>query len=111
MTTTERRTRTITLTGRAPVKIVEEDWPVIAKADAHAQRRHTSVRVRRHLDGRSIVYGTRGGGFVLDLSAGAIIAAGDQSIALPEAIRAVCADLGAPELAQRLIADLPAVAI
>ena len=31
MTNTEKKTRTITLTNRAPIQIVEDEWPVIAQ--------------------------------------------------------------------------------
>lgn len=58
---------TITLTGRAPVKIKKEEWPVLASAEAdehdgqvecQANRRWTRrLTVRRHADGRAIVYG------------------------------------------------------
>lgn len=59
-------TRTITLTGRPPVKILDADWPVIAVASYHdwdgqydfQAFRHWRgfVRVRQHDDGRVIVY-------------------------------------------------------
>lgn len=67
--TTERKIRTITLTGRPPVRIVEDDWPVMAdgEVDDHdggqvryqADRSTTAtIRVRQHrTDGRTIVYG------------------------------------------------------
>lgn len=60
--------RTITLTNRQPVKIDEDKWPVLAKADDknwdnvhECQANQTwnwSVRVRQHEDGRAIVYAT-----------------------------------------------------
>ena len=60
-------TLTITLTGRRPVKITKEDWPVLAAADAsdhdgkvefQANRRWSwRLAVRQHSDGRAIVYG------------------------------------------------------
>ena len=65
--TTEAKTRTITLTGRAPVKIVEDNWPIIAHGhwldhdnqyESQANRRwRIDIRVRQHADGRAIVYG------------------------------------------------------
>lgn len=67
-TTTARKTRTITLTGRPPVRIIEADWPVIAHGRYHwyngqyeSQADRTTrahLRVRQHADGRAIVYGT-----------------------------------------------------
>jgi hypothetical protein len=59
-------TRTITLTAAAPVKIREDEWPVIAvgvfadhdgkiKAQANCTW-EMSIRVRRHEDGRAIIY-------------------------------------------------------
>lgn len=66
MTTTEPKMRTITLTGRAPVKIREDQWPEIASAKddsrTSAQFRpdyeidEYAIRVRQHADGRTIVY-------------------------------------------------------
>lgn len=59
---------TITLTGRRPVRIAEDSWPVIAAGNhdswdnqyrSQANRETTvRMRVRQHSDGRSIVYGT-----------------------------------------------------
>ncbi len=65
-TSTARKQRTITLTHRLPVKIYEDEWPVIA-AGAHedydGQYRFNSFRsmdisihVRQHADGRTLVY-------------------------------------------------------
>jgi hypothetical protein len=58
--------RTITLTNRPPVRIDEEQWPTLASASYHdfdnqydfQANRHWRgfVRVRRHDDGRAIVY-------------------------------------------------------
>jgi hypothetical protein len=67
-TTTTKKIRTITLTDRSPVKIVEDDWPVIAHGsysehdnqyEFQSNRKwKANVRVRQHADGRAIVYGT-----------------------------------------------------
>lgn len=72
MSTTTPRTRTITLTGRAPVTIREDEWGEIASAKGdsfrgdvgrHRQALHQgecdtyAIRVRRHEDGRrTLVY-------------------------------------------------------
>jgi len=70
MTTTETTApnkRIITLTDRPPVKIREDEWPVIAHGvysdhdnefESQANRKwRCNVRVRQHADGRAIVYG------------------------------------------------------
>lgn len=66
MSETRKTRRTITLTGRPPVKIVEDDWPELAEAsyyDYEGQYDFQSfrywrgfVRVRQHSDGRAIIY-------------------------------------------------------
>lgn len=58
---------TITLTDRPPVKITEDDWPIVAEAkyshhdgqvECQANRRTLGwLKVRQHADGRTIVYG------------------------------------------------------
>lgn len=65
--TTETKKRTITLTGRQPVTIKDEDWPIIAQGDwsdhdnqyeFQANRKWSAwLRVRQHADGRAIAYG------------------------------------------------------
>lgn len=71
MTTTETKTRTITLTNRPPVKISDDQWPTIAEASGDSfgsnfQARQSNrdqcdnytLKVRQHADGRTLVYGT-----------------------------------------------------
>ena len=63
----ETKTRTITLTGRRPVTIDEAEWPAIAGSgwddydnqyEFQANRKaDASIKVRKHADGRAIVYG------------------------------------------------------
>lgn len=66
--TTTTKTRTITLTDRPPVKIREDEWPIISTGSAddddsdgrgnQPNREWTrTIRVRQHEDGRAIVYG------------------------------------------------------
>lgn len=98
MTATTSKALTITLTGRAPIKIRVDEWPEIASA---TERRHdgeiesqanriskAAIRVREHADGRTIVYGSYSydtswqhessreirGGLLLDPHAGSYIA-------------------------------------
>ncbi len=61
--------RTIIMTDTAPVKIVQEDWPVIAHGCYFSQgteresdfqsieKLEIDIRVRKHADGRTLVYG------------------------------------------------------
>jgi hypothetical protein len=60
--------RTITLTDASPIKIDEETWPVIAEGEDYPGQYDFQafdlawVKVRRHEDGRTIVYGGAGDG-------------------------------------------------
>lgn len=119
MSTTEAKIRTITLTGRAPVRVREDLWPVIASSRRHdgqveCQANHVwHLTVRQHADGRAIVYGseTGGGGGVFrgyeEARAGELLD-GDADIAA--AIRRVgeCARCS-ESMIDECIADLPAV--
>jgi hypothetical protein len=68
MTTTETKTRTITLTDRAPVRIREDLWPIIASARRgdgvvdYQDNHRWYLTVRQHADGRMLVYGSEAGG-------------------------------------------------
>lgn len=121
-TTTAPKTRTITLTDRAPVTIREDEWPLIASAKYRpgSVRNGTpvpdyetdeySIRVRQHADGRVLVYGVvdastawtgtedrRGG--ILCPSYGCVI----------DAIRQVGVECNMPDrVIRECIADLPA---
>jgi hypothetical protein len=64
----ETTTKTITLTNHPPVTIREDEWPIIATGSADdddssqpgnpPNRDWTrTIRVRKHVDGRAIVYG------------------------------------------------------
>lgn len=60
-TTTLKKTIKITMSDRAPLQIVAEDWPVVASADWFSGQHECQaneeafVRVREHADGRRIV--------------------------------------------------------
>lgn len=128
--------RTITLSDRAPVKIVDEDWPLIAiatdrchdgKVRSQANRASEwSIRVRRHLgrhlDGSTIVYAVYAfdtqysGERNINVRHGELLPAGED-VAL--AIKRVCARMAAAEhhgddaqrwarLCDECIADQPA---
>ena len=114
---TEKKTRTITLTGRAPVTIDEAVWPVVARAakdrDHNNQElfRRYYLTVRKHADGRALVYGTystswqgeegKRGGYQIDKEAdvAATIAEVGELIGAPQSVIDECvADLPAEEL-------------
>jgi hypothetical protein len=128
-------TRTITLTGRPPVRISEDAWPVIASAadsehdgqvECQANRRSAwSVRVRQHEDGRAIVYATYS--YTSDwqnarghaAKRGVMLPAATDASAICAAIREVCEDIAQAEhdgedadrwttLAHDCVADMPA---
>jgi hypothetical protein len=126
MDTTKTKRRTITLTDRRPVSIVESEWPVIAKAtgDSYASAdysRHQqalgrgeldeyAIRVRQHADGRAIVYAVFSAASAWtgsqDAKGGELLPTGAD---LAAAIRRVGEDCGIPDAVIReCIADLPA---
>ena len=125
----ETKKRTITLTGRPPVKITEAEWPEIAvgsrydfdgQYDFQANRTwRDAIRVRRHADGRTLVYGISDHDTKFQGERGYLYKAGrllDPGADIPAAIYEVAnhlVELGAPELemarvAEECIADLPA---
>lgn len=129
---TRPKTRTITLTGRRPVRIREDEWPIVAEGsyewwdNAHRSQANRSVeiwlRVRQHADGRAIVYGgydymTRWQGEEgRDVRAGVLLEPGDDLVRVIARVGDQLADRIAGERgADRLqdvidecIADLPA---
>lgn len=126
--TTEAKTRIITMTDRAPLRIVEADWPLIASAkdwdNQHEfqANRTWNLRVRQNRkDGRTIVYGTyttqfqneRGAaaGELLAPPSGSVISP-DESLMwdeIPAAIKRVASKCGCDKIADECVADLPAV--
>jgi hypothetical protein len=111
----EPKRRVITLTDRAPVRIVEVEWPVIAKARATDNPRIQSqanrrwwLTVRAHADGRAIVYGVFDSCYPgeADRAGGELVAADDN---VATAIRRVGEHVRCSEvLIDECIADLPA---
>lgn len=129
-TTTEtKKTINITMSDRPPVRIVEEDWPIIAEADDHDGQVRVQantewrIRVREHADGRRLVYGSvqagNGGkpagwrgaaaGYLIDCRSidtdKRLDAESEQTV---RAIRRVAGVIGRADLADECIADLPA---
>ena len=116
MTTTPKQ-RTITLTDRPPVQIIEIDWPVIAQVDWYDSEhtfqanRRVHLRVREHEGGRRIIYGVNETDFQRERGlAGGYLLLGpaedtDRTI---DCIHMVSKAIGRPDLAPDLIADLPA---
>lgn len=128
-------TRTITLTGRPPVRINEDLWPVLAEAsdsehdgqvECQANRKSSwAVRVRQHDDGRAIVYATYSyeshwqGARRYSAKRGVMLPANTDEAGICDAIREVCSDIARaesnggdaerwPTLAAECIADMPA---
>ena len=120
MTTTTKK-RTIALSDSSPVTIVKGDWPVIAWDSDHdgqvecQANTQWSIRVRRHADGRTIVYGVSesgpGGQHAgwHDRAAGYLLAADAGEDATIRAIRRVAGVIEQDDMADRVIASLPAV--
>lgn len=110
------KTRTITLTDRAPIRIVESDWPQVAVARWHdgqyeSQANRTAhVRVRQHADGRRIVYGGSTSQWQGErgTDAGYLLDAPPDEQRTVAAIHDVAEAVGRPDLADECIADLPA---
>jgi adenine deaminase len=128
-------TRTITLTDRPPVRIDDEVWPLVASAQdedhdgqVRCQANRVSkwfVGVRRHADGRAIVYATYRytsnwhGARGYSAKHGVLLLVGASTEDVVGAIKSVTADIGGCEcngddnlrwdtLCDECIADLPA---
>lgn len=109
----ERKRRTITLSGRPPVTIAEDDWPMIASASKHDGQvpsqafRNWGLYARQHADGRVLVYGVYSTLWKgeHDRRGGELISAGDDIAAT---IQRVGESVDLPEhLIEECIADLP----
>jgi len=120
MTMTTTKTITITMSDRAPIKVVAADWPVIARADWHSgehacqANEEAWLKVREHADGRRIVYADRDsgpGGMALGYrgtAAGYLIGAPNAEAETVRAIRRAAGVIDKSELGDECIADLPA---
>jgi hypothetical protein len=118
--TTEKKSITITMSERRPLKIDPDLWPVIAQGDwyngEHEFQANTirRIKVREHADGRRIVYGFQragnGGQHIgtRNPEAGFLIAVGAVEDETIRAIRRVGGVLDDNDLADQCIADLPA---
>jgi hypothetical protein len=128
---------TITLTGRPPVKIKKDDWPVVASAsenDRHGaqignepnREDDWDLKVREHEDGRRIVYGIYDHSTAWQNESGLNIRGGeliDKDADVVEAIQRVAANMAERvnaesfpgdvflRLGHECTADLPAVEI
>lgn len=132
---------TITLTGRPPVKITKDEWPVIASAEDsehdnqyefQANRKATwKLIVRQHADGRTIVYAMHSYLSQYQNESGRSVRGGElltvpdgDTASIIEAICRVAAEIEVrmpegeqwstgvfPRLAHECTADLPAVEI
>jgi hypothetical protein len=107
-------TLTITLTGRAPVRVRKAEWPIVASAEWHDGEvpeqadRVWRLTVRQHADGRTVVYGVHETAYrgERDRRGGELLEAGAD---IPAAIHRVAERLGFDSrLAEETIADLPA---
>lgn len=134
-TSANNKTRTITLTGRAPVRIREDEWPVIASATERPGSFHNGtpvpdsetdlyvLRVRQHADGRTLVYGVvdaatawthtedwRGGELLVPSGTGPL-SPDDGRVVPDQEIAAAVARVGRgmpASVVRECIADLPA---
>jgi hypothetical protein len=124
MTTTTDRIE-IPMSERRPLKIVKVDWPSIAYGEEYSGQYDfqafdgVEIRVRRHADGRMVVYGEagdwKGGGRPERESrtAGFLLSADDDVVRTIRRVAGILADTGfigdmAHAAARRCIADLPA---
>lgn len=108
--------RRISMTGAAPVQIADAQWPIYAQSSWHGglppgtADRSCWLKVRRHADGRSIVYG----GFDTkiegerELRGGELVPVGGDLVA---AIKRVSATCNAQECLDRCLSALPPVAL
>lgn len=102
--------RTVTLTARPPVRIAEADWPVIGRASLDDAATIHHLTVRRHADGRTLVYAVRRSDDprLPDLRAGELLHAYDPDTVVAT-MRRVAAAIHAPALADLALPELPPI--
>lgn len=106
--------RTITLTDAPPVRIKEDNWPVIAQASGAGvddlPTTKNNLVVRQHADGRVIVYAVRQCGDEYDRAGYVLDDTSTMVEELPPHIHRVGEQANVPiDIARRCIADLPPV--
>lgn len=107
-------TRIITMTDRAPVKIRDEEWPVIASARQDGGDTRTwLIYVRQHQDGRALVYGIHNTGWhdERDRRSGFLLEGIVTEAEIVHAIHMAAGAIGAIGLAAECIGDLPPVEV
>jgi len=104
----------ITLTDRRPVSLESEEWPseaYVTECDAKVREQANRlwyIGVRRHQDGRRVVYGTFEASFDQNLAGGSLLDSDATEDALVKAIRAVAHVIDNVPLGEECIQDLPA---
>jgi hypothetical protein len=100
--------RVITLSDRAPVEIDTALWPQLAKASNET----ATIRVRRHADGRALVYGVRPASYNTPeaVRAGRLLVplhtAADLAVAVRDTAEILSGPFAGPALAAALLARL-----
>lgn len=107
--------RTIHMSGRPPVVINDREWPEIARAHwfdgatKETSRERAWVRVRRHPDGRMLIYGLRSGVSSEDRKVGYLVNVGASTDEIASIVRSTCAIVGVEE--QAIFDSLPPEAV
>jgi hypothetical protein len=87
------RTRTVTLTHESPVRISEDDWLVLAETSLDVSGVRATMKVRRHADGRVLVYGTLFRGRENLARAGYLLVADADPMAIADIVSETVEDL------------------
>lgn len=119
---TETEHIVLVMSERAPVRVARKDWPLIASARHEFAAFIWEINVRRHSDGRCIVYGHQllagpnkttlnHAGYMVEPSVKPKLAnplvKHDTMMATVRAIRRVAGVINCSSLADRCIANLP----